>query len=413
MHGDLELFEAQSDSRDQLVHAEATITRAMKNAWREVGAQLGFIRNQNLYLLVAPTFDAYCLNRWEMTEQRASQLIQAAAVVDQISTIVEKHSTDVEIVDCLPVRESHVRPLLRLESPRHRAEVWQRVIDSGQNVTAKVVEAEVERKIAELAKEYVTLSEWEAMSEDDRNRLLEPRVSDKTFNRTNDNIEWAWWSWNPVTGCEHDCGYCYARDIANRFNPQGFTPSFYPSRVSAPANMKVPALAADAKAVDKQGSRTVFVCSMADLFGEWVPQEWIDAVMESVRNASDWTFIFLTKNPARMATIDWPANAWAGTTVDVQARVAPAQAAFINVNAPVRFLSCEPLLEDLQFSDMGMFDWLIIGGQSKSTRCEELHPPFAWTWRLLRQWEELHDVSDTFYEKTNLQSRSRAYPSAR
>jgi hypothetical protein len=61
-----------------------------------------------------------------------------------------------------------------------------------------------------------------------------------TFNQVNDNIGWARWSWNPVTGCLHNCDYCYARDIAERFYPQKFEPTFFPERLDAPANTKLP-----------------------------------------------------------------------------------------------------------------------------------------------------------------------------
>src|SRR6516164_3575401 len=80
-----------------------------------------------------------------------------------------------------------------------------------------------------------------------------------TFNQVNDNIGWAKWSWNPVTGCLHNCDYCYARDIANRFYPEKFEPTFHPERLDAPANTHVPKYAGDDPAW-----RRVFTCSMAD-----------------------------------------------------------------------------------------------------------------------------------------------------
>ncbi|MBF0524736.1 MAG: DUF5131 family protein [Deltaproteobacteria bacterium] len=95
-----------------------------------------------------------------------------------------------------------------------------------------------------------------------------PTSSKQTFNATNDNIEWAKWTWNPVTGCLHGCKYCYARDIANRFfGEYKFSPHFYPERLSAPANTTIPV-----KRINEPGIKNVFVCSMADLFGEWVGQ---------------------------------------------------------------------------------------------------------------------------------------------
>jgi len=153
------------------------------------------------------------------------------------------------------------------------------------------------------------------------------------FNKTNENIEWASWSWNPVTGCLHGCMYCYARDIANRFyKKEKFKPTFRPYRLDAPKNTILP----DS---DKKGDKSVFVCSMGDLFGKWVKQEWIDAVMKAVTDAPQWNFIFLTKNPERLATIDWPKNAWVGATVDIQARVECTEKVFADVNASVKFIS--------------------------------------------------------------------------
>ena len=96
-----------------------------------------------------------------------------------------------------------------------------------------------------------------------------------TFNETTaDGISWAAWSWNPVTGCLHGCDYCYARAIANRFTnafPAGFTPLFHHERLDAPTNTVIPAAHRDDPAY-----RRVFVCSMADLYGRWVPDEWIE-----------------------------------------------------------------------------------------------------------------------------------------
>ena len=94
----------------------------------------------------------------------------------------------------------------------------------------------------------------------------------------NRSIDWAPWSWGPVTGCLHNCAYCYARDIAKRFYTdisdvpeERFAPVFRPHRLTAPARTPLPLSAA-------HGAHNVFVGSMTDLFGKWVPQDWIDAV---------------------------------------------------------------------------------------------------------------------------------------
>jgi len=221
-----------------------------------------------------------------------------------------------------------------------------------------------------------------------------------TFNETNDNIEWAPWTWNPVTGCLHGCAYCYARDISNRFSG-GFDPAFHHDRLDAPKNTKLPAATGAA--------RNVFVCSMADLFGKWVPQDWIDAVLEAVAAAPDWRFLFLTKNPSRLPTIDWPENAWVGATVDEQARVAPTVEAMAQVRAPIRFLSCEPLRERLDFGADGLaaIDWLIVGGQSASSGEPAMQPEWEWVEDLVSQARR---DGLRVYFKPNLTVRPREYP---
>jgi len=238
------------------------------------------------------------------------------------------------------------------------------------------------------------------------------RASKPTFNRTNDNIEWAQWTWNPVTGCKHGCKYCYARDIDARFNPgNNFAPTFHNDRLSAPQHMRVPA-----EAATNIGLRNVFVCSMADLFGDWVPENWIDQVLDEVHNAPDWNFLFLTKNPKRLPDWSWPRNAWVGTTVDVQARAQAAMDAFREVDAPVRFMSCEPMTERLVFDDLSMFNWVIIGGMSDNSGRPTMQPEWAWVEELTGQ---AMAAGLAVYWKPNLQKawelefgkrRKRQYP---
>jgi len=259
----------------------------------------------------------------------------------------------------------------------------------------------------------VTLPVWKALSEDQRHQVLaRPRSKNASFNwQINDDIEWARWSWNPVTGCLHNCSYCYAREIAERSDayPQKFVPTFLPERLSAPVNTRYPS----PDDIRREPARkNVFTCSMADLFGRWVPDVWIEAVMQTVRANAQWNYLFLTKFPQRLADVDFPDNAWVGTTIDAQVRIPVAEKAFERVNAKVKWLSCEPMLENLRFSRLDLFDWVVIGGASANAESgtPAFRPPRQWVNDL---WSQARDAGCLIYEKTNLLERAREMPEAR
>ena len=248
----------------------------------------------------------------------------------------------------------------------------------------------------------VSLERWKELDDATKRILLDPSKlpATGTFNQQHgDGIDWAKWSWNPITGCLHDCPYCYARDIATLGNtarafPHGFAPALKPVHLNTPRNMSVPRGAAK-----DQRLRNVFCGSMSDWWGRWVPREWIEAVLEAIRAAAGWNFLVLTKFPRRAAEFGIPRNTWMGTTVDLQARVRNAEAAFADIDAAVRWLSIEPMLENLRFSRLDLFQWIVVGGASQSSRTPEWKPPFTWIADLMAQARE---AGVPVYMKPNL-----------
>jgi len=226
-----------------------------------------------------------------------------------------------------------------------------------------------------------------------------------TFNPTKgDGISWAAWSWNPVTGCLHGCEYCYAREgaVSDRLKdryPAGFTPLFHHERLDAPAHTTIPAAHRD----DPE-YRRVFVCSMADLYGRWVPDEWITQVHASMLASPEWDYLLLTKFPTRYSGLDMPPGAWVGTSVDEQKRVRIAEDAFRDIDAAVKWLSLEPLREPLEFTDLSMFDWVVIGAQSETHQpgkgtVPAFSPPFDWVARI---HDQAHEAGCKVHMKPNL-----------
>jgi protein gp37 len=111
-----------------------------------------------------------------------------------------------------------------------------------------------------------------------------------------------------------------------------------------------------------------------------------------------WDYLFLTKFPKRYTELQLPKTAWIGTSVDHQSRVKYAEDAFRQIkDVRVKWLSLEPLLEPLQFTDLSMFDWVVIGAQSATRQpkdiavhgyVEEFAPPFEWVASIVAQARE-------------------------
>ena len=225
---------------------------------------------------------------------------------------------------------------------------------------------------------------------------------------TKTKIDWCDATWNPVTGCLHGCEYCYARRIAERFGgcwrldlppdtswrgnvgerklmgdyarhndgkchvlddpeiecavfdppsgyrgkvkpyPYYFSPTFHRYRLGEPQSWKKP--------------RNIFVCSMADLFGEWVPDAWIQEVFEACEAAPQHRYLFLTKNPSRYSRLYKEGklphliDCWWGAST-------PRMDDSYNIGYKT-FASIEPIYEDFSSAEAPLCGWVIIGAET-------------------------------------------------
>jgi protein gp37 len=161
-------------------------------------------------------------------------------------------------------------------------------------------------------------------------------------------IEWTDYSWNPVTGCKHGCWYCYANKLFTRFG-RSFEPTFYPERLTELKKLKKPA--------------KIFVCSVADLFAKWTPEEWRDAVLTEISKPeyNHLTFQLLTKNPGNIE-LEAKENIWIGTTITKQCELSSLTDLVKNYKG-IKFVSFEPLLQEININHRSFFkiDWVIVG----------------------------------------------------
>ncbi len=186
------------------------------------------------------------------------------------------------------------------------------------------------------------------------------------LNRT--GIEWTHFTWNPVTGCLNGCPYCYAERTAKRLRGRAgypaddpFAPTLHTDRLQEPSRLKKPS--------------RIFLESMGELWGHWVPREWQEAVLEVVAANSRHSFLNPTKSPEGILTyVDYPypsmlrlpQNLWLGLSLDTVERV-KYLGALKATRHPNLFLSCEPLLEDITTSprwNLRGIKWVIVGSQT-------------------------------------------------
>lgn len=181
---------------------------------------------------------------------------------------------------------------------------------------------------------------------------------------TASTIEWTEQTWNPTTGCTKvspGCKNCYAEVMARRLHAMGapgyennFQLTLQPGRIGQPLARKKPTV--------------YFVNSMSDLFHEGVPDRFLDQVFDVIRETPQHTYQILTKRAERLpqyfAERECPANVWLGVSVEDRRYGVPRIKALRQVDATIRFLSVEPLLEDLGKLELQGIHWIIVGGES-------------------------------------------------
>lgn len=178
------------------------------------------------------------------------------------------------------------------------------------------------------------------------------------MNNTKNTIGWCDKSWNPVTGCLHGCWYCYAKKLTQRFPkifPNGFEPTFYPERLKGPWELKKPS--------------KIFVCSISDLYGSWLPYQWRDQVLDSINQCPiPHTFILLTKAPENIPEdYRFRDNVWVGATVTSESELRKIDELRERALANTLFISFEPLLDHVE-PDLNGIQWIIIGKLTGSRR---------------------------------------------
>lgn len=188
-------------------------------------------------------------------------------------------------------------------------------------------------------------------------------------------IEWTEATWNPSVGCNKitaGCKNCYAEVMARRLQAMGapgyedgFEFKIIPERLSVPFRYRKP--------------KTFFVNSMSDLFHERMPFSYLDSVFETIQKTPQHTYQILTKRESVLARYfrkrKVPTNVWLG--VSVEAKKTKGRIDVLrNINATIRFLSLEPLLEDLGELDLKDIHWVIVGGESGS-RARPMQPEWA------------------------------------
>ena len=238
------------------------------------------------------------------------------------------------------------------------------------------------------------------------------RKEKKAVNKS--KIEWCDHTYNPITGCRHGCHYCYAKTMADRFSGNVRKNKMAKDNytVLRPADGKCDLYILDEPMKNETGSQLVypfgfeptlhryrfanldklkngnniFVGAMADVFGDWVPDEWIDEVIRECEKRPQHNYLFLTKNPQRYQRYGLPKgndNMWFGTSITTIADMYRID--YLPAGCKT-FLSIEPLIEDIEPETCDALgrdvDWVIIGAET-GRRKGKILPTRDWITRIV------------------------------
>lgn len=221
-------------------------------------------------------------------------------------------------------------------------------------------------------------------------------------------IEWCDHTWNPITGCRHDCKYCYAKRMTARFAgdirlnkmakkdyslvpaadgegdlyvlnapmmnetgnplvyPFGFEPTLHRYRMDYPGKLKM--------------GNNIFVGAMSDIFGKWVPDSWLDEIFTVCEKYPIHNYLFLTKYAERYAEHGVPAsfdNMWYGTSITKEKDIE--RISYLPDLENI-FVSIEPLHEDIYPENhrlIDRLDWIIIGAETGRSK-DKVIPKVEW-----------------------------------
>jgi len=215
------------------------------------------------------------------------------------------------------------------------------------------------------------------------------------------DIETTDFSWNPKTGCFHRCKYCYARKKANHWlrkiylanehiveskrhgNPEEdpFWPRFWKDRLSDPKKVLKNFRSRNPNL--PLGSAMIFTVDMGDLFGPWVPEEWVNDILDVTKQYKQHIFQFLTKSPQTLKKYKFPRNAWVGTTVTKPDDLIRINILATQCEASTKYVYFEPLLGDIfpenefLLPTLTFLDWMIVGAMTGSGRKKHF-PKVKW-----------------------------------